>query len=152
MIWALYAGIWNGKWMYDLDQVGNWLEVRTEWSHLNMSCGELKWKVNVEDHFNVDTRKTDTIRFLRVNIIHYYNMTTWSVDLENQLQVTYRINIVVQNINCWWSIISWYIFVMLTKSSTIYFEMNDSIWVEKIYLISHPKLQKFISLALINPN
>ena len=61
--------------------------------YLGMVREELKWQVNEKDVFDVGTGKTETIRFLRMNIIHDYNMTMGSVDIADQLRGNYRIAI-----------------------------------------------------------
>ena len=50
-------------------------------NYLIMVCEELKWKVNEREVFNVDTGKTENLRFIRINTIHNYNMTIDSVSL-----------------------------------------------------------------------
>ena len=64
----------------------------------------------------METGKTNTIKFLSMNIIHEYNMTTWSVDLADQLQGNYHIGIRVHNRKWWYLLMFWYIGVMIQNS------------------------------------
>ena len=107
--------------------------------------------MNEKEVFNVDTGKTETIRFLRMNIILDYSMTMGSVDLADQLQRNSHINIGVRNKKWWWSNIFWSIGVMLTNSYIIYVEVDMSNRVEKRDLISHHAFHRAIALAWINP-
>ena len=62
------------------------------------------------------TVKMETVIFLRMNIIHDYNMTMGGVDLADQLRGNCRINIGVRNRKWWWSIIFWSLGGMLTNA------------------------------------
>jgi hypothetical protein len=65
---------------------------------------KLKWVVVEKKVYNVDTQKTEYIRFLRLNVIHKYNHTMGHVDVANQLRGSYRIDIYVRNRKWWWAI------------------------------------------------
>ena len=49
--------------------------------YLSMVCNKLKWVVMEKPCFNVETGMVETLRFLRMNIIHEYSNTMGGVDL-----------------------------------------------------------------------
>eukprot|EP00957_Ditylum_brightwellii_P128554 9806242-Ditylum_brightwellii.AAC.1 len=59
---------------------------------LSMACEKLKWMVMEKQVFNVDSGKTETMRFLHMNTIHSYSMTMGSVGLADQLCGNYHID------------------------------------------------------------
>jgi hypothetical protein len=52
--------------------------------YLSMVSVKLEWVVVENKFYNVDTQKTEYIRFLRFNVIHKYNHTTGHVDVPNR--------------------------------------------------------------------
>jgi hypothetical protein len=57
--------------------------------YLSMVSVKLEWVVVEKKVYNVDTQKTEFIRFLRLNIIHKYNHTMGHVDVADQLRGSY---------------------------------------------------------------
>jgi hypothetical protein len=53
--------------------------------YLSMVYIKLEWVVVEKKVYNIDTQKTEYIRFLRLNVIHKYNHTMVHVDVADQL-------------------------------------------------------------------
>eukprot|EP00957_Ditylum_brightwellii_P072309 5496270-Ditylum_brightwellii.AAC.1 len=66
---------------------------------LSMVCEKLKWMVTEKHVFNVDSGKTETMRFLHMNTIHSCNISMGSIDLADQLHRNYHIDAGVRNRN-----------------------------------------------------
>jgi hypothetical protein len=81
---------------------------------------KLEWVVVEKKVYNVDTQKTEFIRFLRLNIIHKYNHTMGHVDVADQLRGSYRIDIYVRNRKWWWAIMFWAFGTLLTNAYVVY--------------------------------
>jgi hypothetical protein len=75
--------------------------------YLSMVSVKLEWVVVGKKVYNVDTQKTEYIRFLRLNVIHKYNHAMGHVDVADQLRGSYRIDIYVRNQTGWWAIMFW---------------------------------------------
>jgi hypothetical protein len=75
---------------------------------------KLEWIVVEKKVYNVDTQKTEYIRFLRLNVIHKYNHTMGHVDVADQLRGSYRIDIYVRNRKWWWAMMFWAFGTLLT--------------------------------------
>ena len=56
-------------------------------SFLNLVTPKVEWMVKEKAVFNVDTGRTETMRFLRLNRIDTYNYEMGNVDIADQLQL-----------------------------------------------------------------
>jgi hypothetical protein len=54
--------------------------------YFSMVSVKLEWVVVEKKVYNVDTQKTEYIRFLRLNVIHKYNHTMGHVDVADQFK------------------------------------------------------------------
>ena len=52
---------------------------------LSMVCQQLKWIVKEKPAFNVDTGRLESLRFLIMDTIHYYNNTMGHIDISDKL-------------------------------------------------------------------
>eukprot|EP00957_Ditylum_brightwellii_P118077 9005108-Ditylum_brightwellii.AAC.1 len=104
---------------------------------LSMVCEELKWMVMEKQVINVDSRKKETMRCLRMNTIHRYNMMMGSIYLADKLCRNYHIDNGVKNRTWWWSVMFWSIGVMLTNAYTMYVKVREANGLEKKDVLSH---------------
>jgi hypothetical protein len=111
----------------------------------------LEWVVVEKKVYNVDTQKTEFIRFLRLNVIHKYNHTMGHVDVADQLRGSYRIDIYVRNRKWWWAIMLWAFGTLLTNSYVVYVKVNIAEGVDRKQLLSHYEFRKEIALNWLDP-
>jgi hypothetical protein len=114
--------------------------------YLSMVSVVLEWVAVEKKVYNVDTQKTEFIRFLRLNVIHKYNHTMGHVDVADQLRGSYRIDIYVRNRKWWWAIMFWAFGTLLTNAYVVYIKVNVAEGVEKKHLLSHYDFRKEIAL------
>jgi hypothetical protein len=114
--------------------------------YLSMVSVKLEWVVVEKKVYNVDTQKTEFIRFLRLNIIHKYNHTMGHVDVADQLRGSYRIDINVRNRKWWWAIMFWAFGTLLTNAYVVYIKVNIAEGVDRKQLLSHYDFRKEIVL------
>jgi hypothetical protein len=108
---------------------------------------KLEWVVVGKKVYNVDTQKTEYIRFLRLNVIDKYNHTIGHVDVADQLRGSYRIDIYVRNRKCWWAIMFWAFGTLLTNAYVVYYiKVNIAEGVDRKQLLSHYEFRKEIAL------
>jgi hypothetical protein len=85
---------------------------------------KLEWVVVKKKVYNIDTQKTEYIRFLRLNVIHKYNHTMVHVDVADQLRGSYQIDIYARN-RKWWRAIMFLAFgTLLNNTYVIYIKVN----------------------------
>jgi hypothetical protein len=65
--------------------------------------------------FNVDTRRLETMRFLRLEQIVFNNNSMGDVDVSDQLRNQYRFDHWLRMHKWWWSILFWWLGVMLVN-------------------------------------
>ena len=65
--------------------------------YLTMVCKEIKWVEVEKDIYNVDSGKTEKLKFLHLNNIHNCNHTMGNVDRADQLRGSYQMDHWVQN-------------------------------------------------------
>jgi hypothetical protein len=80
----------------------------------SMVSVKLEWVVVEKKVYNVDTQKTEHIRFLGLNLIHKYNHTMGHVDVADQLRGSHQIDIYVRNRKWWWAIMFWAFGTLIT--------------------------------------
>jgi hypothetical protein len=114
--------------------------------YLSMVSVLLEWVVVEKKVYNVDTQKTEMIRFLRLNVIHKYNHTMGHVDVADQLRGSYRIDIYVRNRKWWWAIMFWAFGTLLTNSYVVYIKVNIAEGVDRKQLLTHYEFRKEIAL------
>jgi hypothetical protein len=114
--------------------------------YLSMVSVKLEWVVVEKKVYNVDTQKTEYIRFLRLNVIHKYNHTMGHVDVADQLRGSYRIDIYVRNRKWWWAIMFWAFGTLLTNAYVVYIKVNIAEGVDRKQLLSHYEFRKQIAL------
>ena len=70
--------------------------------------------------YNVETGKVEALKLLRLNKIDKYNNGMGDVDVDDQLRGVYRLDRWVRNRKWWWSMLFWYMGVLLTNSYKLY--------------------------------
>ena len=73
--------------------------------------------------YNVDTGKVEALKFLRLNQIGKYNNEMGDVDVDNQLRGLYRLDHWVRNSKLWWSMLFWYMGLLLINAYKLYLKM-----------------------------
>ena len=119
--------------------------------YLSMVSVVLEWVVVEKKVYNVDSQKTEIIRFLRLNVIHKYNHTMGHVDVADQLRGSYRMDINIRNRKWWWAIMFWAFGTLLTNAYVVYIKVNVAEGVDKKQLLSHYQFRKDIALNWIDP-
>ena len=119
--------------------------------YLSMVSEKLKWIVKERLVYNVDTGKSEILRFLRMCNIDEYNRTMGNVDIADQLRGSYRFDHWLRNRKWWWSILFWAIGVMLTNAYVMYVTVCDEYDIPKRDRKTHLEFRKDIALAWINP-
>jgi hypothetical protein len=119
--------------------------------YLSMVSVLLEWVVVEKKVYNVDTQKTEMIRFLRLNVIHKYNHTMGHVDVADQLRGSYRIDIYIRNRKWWWAIMFWAFGTLLTNAYVVYIKVNVAEGVDKKQLLTHYEFRTEIALNWLDP-
>ena len=88
--------------------------------YLSMCSPKVEWIVKEKPVYNVDTQRTEMMRFLRLNQIDTYNHGMNDVDAADQLRGSYRMDHWMRKRKWWWSIMFWAVGVTLTNSYLIY--------------------------------
>jgi hypothetical protein len=88
--------------------------------YLSMVFVKLEWIVVEKKVYNVNTQKTEYIRFLRLNVIHKYYHTMGHIDIADQLRGSYQIDIYVRNRKWWWAIMFWAFGTLLTNAYMLF--------------------------------
>ena len=92
---------------------------------LSTCCESIKWIVKERLTFNVDTGKTEIMRFLRLNQNDFYNFSMGSVDVSDQLRTSYPFDHSwLRNRKWWWSLLFWWFGVMLVNVYIYYVTLN----------------------------
>jgi hypothetical protein len=118
---------------------------------LSTVCEKVKWMVKERQVFNVDTRRLETMRFLRLEQNDFYNNSMGDVDVSDQLRNQYRFDHWLRMRKWWWSILFWWLGVMLVNSYILYKKVLLKNGVTRLQLLSHHDFRKAIAFAWINP-
>ena len=111
-----------------------------------MVCEDIKWvKVKKLVH-NVDSGKTEQLKFLWLNSINEYNHTMGDVDRVDQLCDSYQLNHWIQNWKWWWSIMFWFLGVVLTNAYIMKRSIDLAADVKEKHLIYQHKFQMQVML------
>jgi hypothetical protein len=101
--------------------------------------------------FNVDTGRLEMMKFLRLEQNNFYNNSMGDVDVSDQLRNQYRFDHWLRMRKWWWSILLWWVGVMLVNAYIFYKRINKENGVDPSQLVSHHDFQKAIAFAWINP-
>ena len=71
-----------------------------------MACNSIEWVVKQRSIYNKEQGKSEKIDFLRLNVNDDYNYGMGHVDLADQLQLVYKVNVWLRNYK-WWHAIFW---------------------------------------------
>jgi hypothetical protein len=118
---------------------------------LSTVCENIKWMVKERMVFNVETGKLETMRFLRLEQNDFYNNSMGDVDVSDQLRNQYRFDHWLRMRKWWWSILLWWVGVMLVNAYIFYKKINKENGVDPSRLLSHHDFRKAIAFAWINP-
>jgi hypothetical protein len=118
---------------------------------LSTVCEKIKWMVKERQVFNVDTRKMETMRFLRLEQNDFYNNSMGDVDVSDQLRNQYRFDHWLRMRKWWWSILFWWLGVMLVNAYIMYTKVLLLNGVDRKQHLSHHDFRKAIAFAWINP-
>lgn len=118
---------------------------------LSTCCESIKWIVKERQTFNVDTGKTEDMRFLRLNQNDFYNFSMGSVDVSDQLRNSYRFDHWLRNRKWWWSLLFWWLGVMLVNAYIYYITLNLLAGKNKKELLSHHDFREYVAHAWISP-
>jgi hypothetical protein len=77
----------------------------------------LEWAVIEKKVYNVDTQKTEMIRFLCLNVVNKYNHTMGHVDVADQFRGSYQLDVYIRNRKWWWAIMFWVFGTLLKQDS-----------------------------------
>jgi hypothetical protein len=117
---------------------------------LSTFCESIKWIVKERQTFNVDTGKTEGMRFLRLNQSDFYNFSMGSVNVSNQLRNSYRFDHWLRNRKWWWSLLFWWLGVMLVNAYIYYLTLNLVAGKNKKELLSHHDFREYVAHAWIS--
>ena len=117
---------------------------------LSTVCESIKWIVKERPVFNVDSGRVEKIWFLRLNVNDFYNHAMGNVDVSDQLRNTYRFDHWLRKRKWWWSILFWWIGVMLVNAYVYYISVNIAAGVKRKDLLSHHDFRKAVALSWIN--
>ena len=73
--------------------------------------------------YNSDTGNVDALILLRLNQINKCNNGMGDVDVADQLRGVYRLDHWERNSKWWWSMLFWYMGVLLTNYYRLYLQM-----------------------------
>lgn len=117
---------------------------------LSMVCSEVKWIAKARKIWHKGKNCFVEIKFLRLNVIDFYNYNMGSVDLADQLRNTYRYDTQWHRNRKWWWAVWWWGFqLLLTNSYKLYCIFHRVHQVESTAL-SHYDFIKSIVLAWID--
>jgi hypothetical protein len=104
---------------------------------LSTFCESIKWIVKERQTFNVNTGKTEDMCFLRFNQNDFYNFSMGSVDVSDQLRNSNRFDHWLRNRKWWWSLLFWWLGVMLVNAYIYSITLNLVAGENKKELLSH---------------
>jgi hypothetical protein len=119
---------------------------------LSMSCDSIKWIMKTREVYCVDTKKLETIRFLRLNINDDYNAGMGHVDVSDQLRNYYRMDHWSRKQKWWWAIYMWGMGVMLVNSYVCYKSYHLENGTAKKNILSQFEFRRSIALAWMKPD
>jgi hypothetical protein len=119
---------------------------------LSMSCDSIKWIMKTREVYCVDTKKLETIRFLRLNINDDYNAGMGHVDVSDQLRNYYRMDHWSRKQKWWWAIYMWGMGVMLVNSYVCYKSYHLENGTAKKKILSQFEFRRSIALAWMKPD
>ena len=91
--------------------------------YLSMVSESIQWVEKQKMVYNVETRKVENLKLSRLNKIDKYNNGMGDVDVDDQLRSIYILGCWVRNRKWWWSMLFWYMGVLLTNSYKLYLQM-----------------------------
>eukprot|EP00547_Thalassionema_nitzschioides_P014673 CAMPEP_0194238244 /NCGR_PEP_ID=MMETSP0158-20130606/5025_1 /TAXON_ID=33649 /ORGANISM="Thalassionema nitzschioides, Strain L26-B" /LENGTH=863 /DNA_ID=CAMNT_0038972445 /DNA_START=101 /DNA_END=2689 /DNA_ORIENTATION=- len=113
--------------------------------YLSMVATDIRWVEVEKTVYNVDTGRSEKLRFLRMNNINTYNHTMGDVDRADQLRGVYRFDTWVRNRKWWWSIVFWALGTMVVNAYIIYLRVNLANGIPFKDLLSHHDFQERIA-------
>jgi hypothetical protein len=118
---------------------------------LSSVCESIKWIIKERLVFNVDTGRTEVLKFLRLDMNDFYNNSMGHVDVSDQLRNQYRFDHWLRMRKWWWALYFWWLGVMMVNAYVFYVKMGLLAGVERKNLLSHHDFRQAIALAWIDP-
>ena len=118
--------------------------------YLIMVSESIQWLYKEKIVYNNETGKVEALKFLRLNQIDKYNNGMGDFDVVDQLRGVYRLDCWVRNRKWWWSMLFWYMGVLLKKYYKFYLHMCKEEGMKPRYNEQY-QFQKTIAEYWINP-
>ena len=116
---------------------------------LSTACSQIKWIGKNRKVWHPGKNSYVSIKFLRLNVIDFYNHNMGSVDIADQLRNHYRYDTQWHRNRKWWWAIWWWGFqVLLTNSYKVYCDFHKIHQSNKA--LSHYEFIKSMALAWLD--
>ena len=113
------------------------------------ACEVVKWNKMTRKVWSKESNRMFEMPFLRLNIIHNYNIGMNAIDLSDQIINTYRWDIFMRKKKWWWSIMIWCLQILIANQYILYkkyMKMHD------LKPISHFYFNQQVCMACIDPD
>ena len=116
---------------------------------LSTACSEIKWIAKHRKVWHKGKNAYASIKFLRLNVIDFYNKNMGSVDIADQLRNHYRYDTQWHRNRKWWWAVWWWGFqVLLTNAYKVYCDFHKM--HQSNAALSHYDFIKNVALAWLN--
>ncbi len=116
---------------------------------LSTACSEIKWIAKKRKVWHAKNNSYVWIKFLRLNVIDFYNRKMGSVDLADQLRNQYRYDTQWHRNRKWWWAVWWWGFqVLLTNSYWLYCKFHDM--HQSDATMTHYEFIKMVAMAWLD--
>jgi Transposase IS4 len=116
---------------------------------MSIICACIEWIVKERQVYNAATKKTETLRYLRLNLNDEYNNKMGHVDISDQLRNYYRFDHWARQWKWWWSIWNWALGVLLVNAYVSYQLVMEESGIPRSQLMTHYDFRREIALAWI---
>jgi len=113
---------------------------------LSTIAENIAWAMKEKQVYNVDTERTEPLRFLRLNVNDAYNTDMGHTDVADQLQNNYKFDHWFRNFKWWWSVMMWGIGVLLVNAHIVYRECMKDAGRER-YILSQYEFRRLVAIA-----
>lgn len=117
---------------------------------ISMIAECIQWIVKERLVYNVDTGKSEVLRFLRLNVNDDYNNDMGHVDVSDQLRNHYRFDHWLRQYKWWWSVFLWAFGVLLVNAYVCYRKVMEQEGVPPSQWLSHYQFRKAIAVAWVS--
>jgi len=116
---------------------------------LSTIAENIAWVLKEKQVYNVDTQRTESLRFLRLNINDSYNNDMGHTDVADQLRNNYKFDHWFRNYKWWWSIMMWGVHVLLVNAYIVYKDVMVEAGRER-FTLSQYQFRRLVAIAWVS--